>query len=272
MPGRAWAIALLAAVALSGALLGALPAVAQTVVLDQGHVDVGLDFESGAAALKLHDQTVIPEVQRDPADVTLRALPDAETTVPSDPAFSFLGNPGDPVWILPQTQDPDLLWLGWNTEDISTGTFVGNSVTWRLKGVSGPGDFSLFTTGQFGVPTVRFNSGDGITGADAMNVSIQSHAHGNWAFTAPGTYQVDFELLGTLVSGNQPVTTGDVTYTFDVQAPSVGGLAELPAVTALPLNSNGGWQPWIPAGGVIAIVIVAAGVLRRFLGSSRRTG
>ncbi|MGW2064601.1 hypothetical protein OG894_05225 [Streptomyces sp. NBC_01724] len=50
--------------------------------------------------------------RRPPGDHHTRALhvkPEAETTVPSNAAFSFLGSPGDPLWIPPQSSNPDLL-------------------------------------------------------------------------------------------------------------------------------------------------------------------
>lgn len=50
--------------------------------------------------------------RRPPGDHHTRALhvkPEAETTVPSNAAFSFLGSPGDPLWIPPQSSSPDLL-------------------------------------------------------------------------------------------------------------------------------------------------------------------
>ena len=34
----------------------------------------------------------------------------AQTQVPDMAAFSFLGQPGDPIWMAPQTQDATLIW------------------------------------------------------------------------------------------------------------------------------------------------------------------
>jgi surface-anchored protein len=191
---------------------------AQTAqILEAGHADVGIDYEAGNLLLNIHDETSgSTVVQRSPGQTILYARSQSQTTVPSNPSFSFLGNPGDPIWILPQTQNSNLLWLGWNTEDIPTGIFTGNTVSWRLIAVEGPGDFFLYTVGSTGQVTVLFNSKNGIDGNDVVTLSVPSHAHGNWAFNAQGIYRVYFEATATRLSGSQPATSGVVAYHFQV--------------------------------------------------------
>jgi surface-anchored protein len=254
---RQTAIVLLAlCLSVAGVLVAGRGALAGPgVVLSSGHIDIGLDYEGGTLVLNVHDKTAGPVVQRDPGDVVLRALPASQTTVPSGPAYSFLGAPGSPVWILPQTQNPSLLWPGWNTDDIPVGVFVGNSVKWALKSVSGPGQFALYTVGQFGAVNVLFNSSDGISGADELNVAVPSHTHANWAFSAPGTYSVGFELSGNRVAGGSS-TTGIVTYTFDIDS-AVGGSTSLARVAATPNTGAGSPPPWaIPVGVPVGVLVV----------------
>ena len=62
------------------------------------------------------------------------------------------------------------------------------------------------------------NSGNGITGADSIVLPAGGHQHANWAFSTPGTYEVDFNASGTLVDGNVFTSSGPITYTFEVAA------------------------------------------------------
>lgn len=196
----------LATVALAAALaLG-------TTVLTAGHVDVlDVDYTGGALSVQLLDGTSGTAVRRDPATVELDVLAAAKTTVPSNSAYAFLGTPGSTVWILPQTQNANLLWAGWNSTDVPTGTFQGNTLTMSLLSVSG-GNLSVYTQ-SLGTPTVLFTSGDGLP--DTKPLAAGAHTHANWAFSAAGTYTVTFRVSGTLAATGATVST-DATYTFKV--------------------------------------------------------
>ncbi len=135
-----------------------------------------------------------------PGDAVLLVPTNALLTVPPLPAFSFLGNPGDPVWILPQSQDFDLLYLGVAAYGVSGGLFTGNQVSVALTGVSNArgGHFALYSSDIFGNPVVGMNSRDGITASDSIVVGAGGHLHFNWAFSAPGLYEVELRAFGTL--------------------------------------------------------------------------
>lgn len=205
---------LAAAVAATLTLLVSPPAHA-AVTISQGHVDaIDVDWTGTALTLDIRDATVTPAVDRSPADVVLNAVSASRTTVPASAGYAFLGSPGDPVWILPQTQASGVLWPGLNTEGVPSGALQGNNMTLRLVSVSGPADFSVYTTNSFGQPTVWFDSGNGLP--DTRTLTINSHAHANWAFEAAGTYTVKFEVTARN-AGGAAVTTGQKTYTFTVQ-------------------------------------------------------
>jgi surface-anchored protein len=72
---------------------------------------------------------------------------------------------------------------------------------------------------EFGAPVVSLNSRDGITGADAVTVAAGSHAHRNWAFSAPGVYRITLQAAGTLSAGPE-VVSAPTTFLFEVLAPS----------------------------------------------------
>jgi surface-anchored protein len=194
----------------------AVPATAAPcpVELDHGHVDViGIAYEDGALDVHVHDEETNTEY--DPADVRLVAKPTSGTTVPDDPAYSFLGKPGEPVWILPQVQDPDLLFAGIAAEEIEPGIFTGDTLDVDILQVTGPAGFSVFTTDGVGAPTVLVDSGDGLP--DRTTSEAGGHKHVNWAFEAPGTYTVKVRASGTVADTGQKVQSRVETYTFEVQ-------------------------------------------------------
>lgn len=202
---------------LAGLLAGSGPLLAtDPAVLSSGHTDLALAYEADSDTWNLHIGSDETGEEYPASEVVLQVRPAARTTIPADPAYSFLGATGTRVWILPQTQTGELLFLGYGGEDLPDDVFVGNQVRVSLKSVSGPGDFSSYRVDGFGQPAVLFNTRDGITTNDVAVVQAGGDAHLNWAFTAPGIYRVTLEAAGTLVNGNQTSTSGPVTFQFDV--------------------------------------------------------
>ncbi|TDC30061.1 hypothetical protein E1211_24940 [Micromonospora sp. 15K316] len=206
-----------AAVMFVGGLVAtaATPAQAQEgVVLSRGHTDaVDVHYEDGQLRLKVHDDTVQPSTTRDPRDVTFQVLPQAAVEVPDLAEYAFLGPAGSTIWLLPMTQDPNLLWPGWNTTTLQAGVFQGDKVRLSLVNVAGPGRVSVFMTDPVGQPLIKFRSDDGLP--DAIDVPIGTHAHANWVFSALGSYTLTFRADATLSNGTT-VSTGPVTYHFVV--------------------------------------------------------
>ena len=200
--------------AVTAGLAVAAPAQAATVTLTSGHVDVlDVDYSAGALALTVNDGTGATEVERNPADVVLQVPAAAKVTVPSGTAWSFLGTPGSTAWVLPQNNTAGLLWAGWNTAEVPSGVLQGNSLTFRLTGVAGPGNVSVYTVSA-GTPTKLYDSSDGLP--DTRTVARNVHAHANWGFTKAGTYTVTFEVTGRLASTGATITTGAKAFTFTV--------------------------------------------------------
>ncbi|MEU4619572.1 choice-of-anchor M domain-containing protein [Actinoplanes sp. NPDC023801] len=203
------AAAVLAA-ALSLVVAAAVPAQAATVTLTSGHVDVlDVDYTAGALVLNVNDDVT----ERNPADVIFQVPAAAKITVPSGSAWSFLGTAGSTAWVLPQGNTSGLLWAGWNTAEVPSGVFQSNSVTFRLNSFSGPGHVSVYTVSS-GTPTRLFDSSNGLP--DTRTVTYNVHTHANWGFTAAGTYALNFEVTGKLISTGATVTTGVKSFTFTV--------------------------------------------------------
>ncbi|MBF6620438.1 MAG: choice-of-anchor M domain-containing protein [Patulibacter sp.] len=200
------------------ALAAVVAAPASAVTLDSGHVDaLAPQLVGGQLQLKVKDDTVRPAVVRDVGDVLFVAKPEAQAPVPASPDFAFLGGNGARVSILPQTQDPRLVWPGWSTEHASlAGQFAG-PLRFALEQFTGPGRFHLFASDPFGGIGQRFASSapdGGFPTTNAWTVGLGAHVHANWAFSAPGEYALRFRVSGTLASGSE---VSDVqTYRFRV--------------------------------------------------------
>lgn len=183
-------------------------------ILSNGHADVGVGYEGGAWDLHVHDG--VSDTEYEPDGVILRVGHAAETTVPGDTRYAFLGAAGSPIWILPETEQSGLLFLGLGTEEILPGIFLNDQVRLALKDVHGPGHFFLYHTDAFGNPIVAMNSADGIDAADQRVLPVASHSHVNWAFSAPGQYHIALQASGTLVDGGIESASEVVEYHFNV--------------------------------------------------------
>lgn len=241
-------------------------------VIEQGHVDMGPRFVAGRWTIQVRDDSVRPSVWRNLPDVVLRATDAAKVQVPDGPAYNFLGRPGSRVWLLPQVQASGILWPGWNTQDPEVATTVRREVTWRLDRVSGPGRFVLFLNGEFGRPEMVFDSAAG--GPRETGIDVNTHVHGNWVFTAPGSYLIEVRMTAQTVDGRQVedrqtlrmfVGRGDPSAAFAATLPAEPSPGASPAAApaARPADRTGVGLP--VTGGAGLLVVLAAGVwwLRR---------
>jgi surface-anchored protein len=214
---------IIATAALAG--LSLTQALAAPTIFSRGHTDVGIAFEDGAFDLHVHAEEF--DLEAEPGAAVLRVLPTAENVIPSNPAFSFLGSSGNPVWILPQdsgdAETAGILFLGIGSEEIEPGTFSGDlsmaltNVAFTPEPGSSPSaNFSVYTVNSGGVPTVLMSTHDGIDSADTATITPGGHTHVNWAFTQPGRYVVSFAVTGT-PTGGSPVTDS-ASYTFVVKS------------------------------------------------------
>lgn len=152
--------------------------------------------------------------------------------MPNDPAFSFIGAPGGSgIFVLPAVQgNPALPFLGFATEEIAAGTFQNDEFTLRLKSVSGPGAFSLWSTDEFGVPTSFLTTSNGIDGSDVLGLNTGGHFHFDMAFTQSGVYAITLDAVGILEADRSTVSSGDVTYYFAINAGTAPAIT-LPGAT-----------------------------------------
>lgn len=171
-------------------------------VLDEGHIDaIDVAYEDNELGIAIHDETVDPDVERDPAKTILVVKSSARVQVP-DERFAFLGPPGRDVWILPEGQPEaeaaGLLWAGIASAEIEAGVFVNDSVDVVFQQVIGADGLSLFESpaDELSSPVVLVDSEDGLP--DALSQPVGIHRHANWAFEAPGVYLLRVQARGRL--------------------------------------------------------------------------
>ena len=168
--------------------------------ISAGHVDLGPRLIDGQWRAGLRHDAESGAVWRDPNQTVLRVNDAAIMTAPDSADYPFLADvAGKPVHVIPQTQNPRVVWLGWNTQDPAVTATIDRGLTMRVGPVSGPGRAWLFLqSGTFGKPLLLADSG-----AAPGDVWIDSgtHVHANWAFSAPGTYTATVTFLGTTTAG-----------------------------------------------------------------------
>ncbi|MDG4795619.1 TIGR03773 family transporter-associated surface protein [Micromonospora sp. WMMD1082] len=243
-------------------------------VIADGHVDMGPNLSGDSWTIRIKDDRTSPPVWRETADVVLHAKDKAKITVPD--GADFLGKPGDTVWLLPQTQQAGLVWPGWNTQHASVVSGVKGSVTWTLKGVNGPGQFALFLTGSFGNADVLFDSAKPFP--QKLDIPLNTHTHGNWAFSKPGLYRLAVQMSGTTTAGKAVTDTKTLTIAVgDSTDPNAGfGPGSDGGGNGDDGSDQGGGGPlprtgagWVLTAGLLGVVLVAVGAVLLLLARRR---
>ena len=201
-----------------------------------GHVDLGPRLIDGQWRAGLRHDAESGAVWRDPNQTVLRVSDAAIMTAPDSADYPFLADvAGKPVYVVPQTQNPSVVWLGWNTQDPAVTATIDRGLTMRVGPVSGPGRAWLFLqSGTFGKPLLLADSG-----AAPGDVWIDSgtHVHANWAFSAPGTYTATVTFLGTTTAGE--AVSASTTLRFAVgDAASASEALAMAAPAAAPADGT----------------------------------
>ena len=186
-------------------------------VIEAGHVDLGPRLIGGKLTVSLRDDSAASPVWRDPNKTVLRVRDGALIQVPQGEDYKFLAD-SKRVYVLPQTQKTQLVWLGWNTQDPAVTKLIQGGVNMRIEQVKGPGrSWVILQEGTFGKPKVL---ADSAASAQDIWVDTNTHVHANWIFSKPGIYLVKVSFKATGVDGKtyQATTTlrfavGDATST-----------------------------------------------------------
>ena len=184
---------------------GEAPAPASSLLSDpveiaRGHLDVRLTQATGengtTYGLAVKDDSLTAartSVLRTLGSTTLAVAPNARFVRPaslSDASYDVLGPVGAATYVLPETQNSDIVWPGLSTEGIDYAALPeGADLTLHLAQAPAGARVAFFQGGTFGAGAkVHFDStkGDGV-----VHTTEDTHMHGNWVFSAPGTYRIE---------------------------------------------------------------------------------
>ena len=184
---------------------GEAPAPASSLLSDpveiaRGHLDVRLTQAAGengtTYGLAVKDDSLTAartSVLRTLGSTTLAVAPNARFVRPaslSDASYDVLGPVGAATYVLPETQNSDIVWPGLSTEGIDYAALPeGADLTLHLAQAPAGARVAFFQGGTFGAGAkVNFDStkGDGV-----VHTTEATHMHGNWVFSAPGTYRIE---------------------------------------------------------------------------------
>ncbi|WP_461164275.1 choice-of-anchor M domain-containing protein [Arthrobacter sp. R4-81] len=202
------------------------------VVVDRGHIDLAPRFVDGAWRVQVRDGTIEPSVWREPDDVVFHVRDTAELTMPDDPAYAFVGKAaGQAVHVVPQTEMPGVVWIGWNTQDAGVIEGVRRQIAFTLVDVEGPGDLLLYLqSGNLTAPQVLWDSRE--TGLQDIFMDTNVHTHGNWIFTEPGTYLLTVEFAAELSDGTPLVDRKVLRFAVGDSADTQAVFDAVPAAVA----------------------------------------
>ncbi|AJT42164.1 choice-of-anchor M domain-containing protein [Psychromicrobium lacuslunae] len=258
------------------------PAVNGQAVISNGHVDIGPRFSQGPNenwAVQLHDDSGAKPVWRSLPDVVLQVSDQAKQAVPDDPSYRFLGIPaGQEVYVVPQTQQPGVVWVGWNTQDPRVIASIKRQARFSLVSAQGPGSVLMYLqSGDLSAPQILWNSTKAARQDIYMDANV--HTHANWVFSKPGSYLLTVEFAAELSNGKTSVdrqvlrfavgsgTNPQDVFNTAVQQPSQPAGSAADAAT----DQTGQGLIWLAAGGAAALaVLLIVVLLLRSLVKSRR--
>ncbi len=200
----------------------------EVTVLTREHTDLLVQYDaSRTPPLWMGARTT---AVYDPTNVLLTVAESSKLPVPANASFAFLGAPGDPVWILPASQNQNLLYLGFASD--AGGPALGSETSVRITRLSGPGKFFIWQTSG-GQPQVFCNTApsDSVDQTNRVAVPNPGHLHFNFGFSTSGVFRVSFRPESTLTTGG-----------------SVTGTNSLFVFHVAPLNAFETWQTnhWSP--------------------------
>ena len=177
--------------------------------ITDGHFDLGPAIENGQLVARIKDDRSVPAVWKDPASMTFALGEKARITAPE--ALSYAAAPGQDVWMIPATQIRGVPWLGMNSQREEIVTETSGQVRFSLLDVQGPGNVAVFESGSLGAG-IGTHVFDGA--GTSYTLPANTHAHQNWVFTEPGSYQLTIAMnvspRGEDLRGSGSGTTGSL--------------------------------------------------------------
>lgn len=192
--------------------------ISHAAVYSEGHADLGVAYEDGVLDFHFHGEgAVIDGIEVDdreytPGEIVILGASTSMAILPEGFDIPALGKSvGDPVWVLPWTQEDGLPFLGTASEELNPADWIGG-ITFTLGTVvspSGSGEFALWRYGSFGNMMVDLST---VTGQNSVTTITGSHDHFNWGFTEPGEWKIELTASGTHVTDG--FVSDTETFTF----------------------------------------------------------
>lgn len=236
-------VRLLVLLALTGATALALRA---QLYLNTGHIDLNTayadvpagDVPAGFALYAHHTSTLAGGATVDePTSHTVFFVPDSGGKYPTAGGIlSFLGQSGQPVWLIPQNNPPVTVpWVGFGgygltgadgspAADLSifdpipelTGSPTVPAVRVRFLSAITPegADFALWQTVGGGAINLYFSNRPDTSAPQLFGLRRGQHIHFNWGFSRPGYYRIHLQIEGFI--NGAPVTPGQVSVDFAI--------------------------------------------------------
>ncbi len=187
----------------------------ERVWLSREHVDLRIQYHPGETnELELVVRDRDRGTNYASTNVVLVVREVAQTPIPS--GFEQFGAPGSPLWILPGSQDPELLFLGISGEGLPLGLFVEPPAI-RLREVRAPGWFFLWQFDPSGGLNLFMDTRTGITPDSLVRPALGGHGHYNWGFSSNGWYEVTFQVEGRVTGSTTNLVASPNTFLFAVE-------------------------------------------------------
>jgi surface-anchored protein len=187
----------------------------ERVWLSREHVDLRIQYHPGETnelELVVRDRDRATNLAS--TNVVLVVREGGETPIPS--GFEQFGEPGSPLWILPASQDPGLLFLGISGEGIPAGVFAEPPAI-RLREVRASGWFFLWQFDPSGGLNMILDTRTGIGPESLVRPALGGHGHYNWGFSSNGWYEVTFQVEGRLAGAATNLVASTNTFLFAVE-------------------------------------------------------
>lgn len=210
--------------------LAALP-LAERVRLTTEHVDLRIVLApEGTNLFQFMVRDEDGRTNHPATNAVLVAAESAKLTVPD--GFPQLGPGGSDLWVLPQSQNPALLYLGISAEGLPGGLITGRAEV-RLTRLDGPGHFIVWQADALAGLVFSVNTRDGIGEEDQFQLLVGSHAHHNWGFSTNGLFTAWFQVRATVGGTNA----------WSPETPILFAVEPLPEVPAEPAVLTAGLEP-----------------------------
>lgn len=156
---------------------------------NDGHFDLGPVIDNGTVYARVKDDRQQPAQWVDPTSLVFGVGAQGALKAPAQ--LDFVATPGKTVWMIQQTQQANVPWLGMNSQHESLQGQTRGEVLFTLEEVDGPGKVAVFESGAFGggIGRIVFNGA-----GSSSTLSANTHAHYNWVFTEPGAYNLTFSM------------------------------------------------------------------------------